>query len=399
MTWLDGVRAFFGMGPRRVTFSETAPRPIDTAIREIMDTIGRVSRAEALSIPAVKKGRDLICGVASLPLHTVDAGRNVVTTELLDGNIDPNVADIVTLAQTIEDLLFEGISYWLKTAYDAFGYPVEARHLDYSTVSVQPPTSGPIHPLPSGVDPRSVYWVEGRPIARTSIIVFHSPNTPLLRDASRPIKRALALDRAAELYAENPRPQDFFTPADPTVDPVSDDKVTEALDQWAFWRRRRTTGYVPAALKYNQVQQPTPVDLQLVQLQERAALDIAVAIGLNPNDVGVNVTTRTYANVVDARQDRINDLLAPYAGAVTSRLSMDDVTWPGRTVAFEFDAYLRADPKTRAEVDDMRLANGTITIDEVRIAEGRPSLPPPVRPVAAPIVATVGDPVREIEAA
>jgi hypothetical protein len=76
---------------------------------------------------------------------------------------------------------------------------------------------------------------------------------------------------------------------------------------------------------------------------------------------------------------------------------MDDVTWPGRKVRFDFDDYLRADPKTRAEVDEIRLRTGTTTIDEIRQSEGLPSLPP-ARPVP-PIVATVGEPVREIEAA
>lgn len=383
----------------RHTFSsESAPRPIDQMISEIMHSIGRVGRGEALSVPAVTRGRDIICGIATWPVETIDAQRKPVATELLDGNVDPDVPDVVTFAQTYEDLLCEGVSYWLKTEYDAYGYPTSARHLDFATVSAQPPKGVQSHPLPSGIDPRSVFWVEGRPVEKTRIIVFHSPNRPLLTDGWRTIKRAVALDRAAEMYAENPRPQDFFTPADPNVEPEEDD-VADALTKWARWRRKRTTGYVPASLQYNQVNQPTPADLQLVQLQDKVTRDVANFVGVDPEDLGVSTTSRTYQNDTSRRQDRINDVLAMYSAAVSGRLSMDDVTWPGRKVRIGYDAYLRADPLTRAQVDEIRLRTGTITVDEIREREGQPALPPAARPAPLQVKATVGDPVPQIGAA
>lgn len=387
--WGGRVRMAFSALFRRRDFA--APRPIDQVITEMMHQLGRVTRAEALSVPAVRRGRDIICGLCTLPVQTIDAARNVVETELLDGNIDPNVPDVVTFAQTYEDLLCDGASYWLKTEYDAYGYPTSARHLEFSSVSAQPPPGVQPHPLPSGIDPRSVYWVEGRPVDKTRIIVFQSPNRPLLTDGGRTIKRALALDRAAELYAENPRPQDFFTPADPTVgDPGDDSKIQDALRKWALWRRKGVTGYVPAALKYNQVVQPTPADLQLVQLQDKATRDIANMVGVDAEDLGISTTSRTYQNDTSRRQDKINEVLATYAAAVAGRLSMNDVTWPGRTVRVGFDAYLRADPLTRAQVDDIRLRQGTVTVEEIREREGQPALPAGYRPPLQ-VQATVGE--------
>jgi HK97 family phage prohead protease len=390
----DRLRAVFGMGPRRLQLTaETSPRPIDDMIHELMDGIGRVSRRDALSVPAVKRGRDLICGIANLPLETIDATRRPVQVPLLE-QLDENTTNVAVLAMLFEDLLFESVSYLLVTARDDDDFPTKVRHVDVSQVTTRPPDGlAHVHPLASGLDPRDVIWVEGRAVSKRDVKRFDSPNTPLLRDGSRAIKRAVALDKAAELFAENPRPQDFFTPADPNADPGDDDAIAEALSKWAFWRRRRVTGYVPAALKYNQVQQPTPVDLQLVQLQERASLDIAISIGLNPNDVGVNVTTRTYANIVDARQDRINEVLAPYMAAVTQRLSMGDITRPGQKVLFDLDDYLKADPKTRSEVQIAYLAAGVVDIDEIREEEGLSKQTR--RPV---IQATVGRPVAAIEA-
>lgn len=397
MGLVDRVRAVLGMAPRRATFSESAPRPIDDMLRDLYDGLGKVTRADALSVPAVKRGRDVICSVATLPLETVDARRRPVGVPLLE-QIDPNTTNVVVLSMLLEDLLFESVSYWLVTQRDGDGFPVKARHVDVGAVSTQPPEGVTSKwPMPSGIDPRELIWVEGRLVSKRDVKRFDSPNTPLLRDGHRAIKRAVALDKAAELFAENPRAQDFFTPADPNVDPGSDDEINAALDKWAFWRRKRVTGYVPAALTYNQVQQPTPVDLQLVQLQERAALDIAIAIGLSPEDVGVSTTSRTYANVVDARQDRINDVLSPYMAAVTQRLSMGDITRPGHKVRFDLDDYLRADPKTRSEVQLAYLAQGVIVVEDIREQERLPVMdtPPAPRPV---IQATVGRPLPVLEA-
>lgn len=389
-------RAMFGL-PRSAQFSESAPRPIAQVISEMMHQIGHVDRKMALSVPAVKRGRDIICAISTLPLETINGQRKVIRTALLD-QIDPRVPDVVTISQTIEDLLFDGVAWWEITDFASDGYPSQARHLDVSQVSVNSPSNGETPaPLPSGLDPRGVVYVDGYPVSIEKIIKFDSPNPPLLHVAGRTIRRAVALDKAAEAYADDPRPQAYFTPTDPTADPAADEEIGDALSAWASFRRKRTTGYVPASLKYNEVQQPTPADLQLVSLQQRAALDIANHIGLDPEDLGVSTTSRTYQNATDRRQDRINDVLSSYMSAITSRLSMGDVTKRGEKVRFNLDEYLRADPLTRSQVQLAYLAAGVVTIDEIRTEEGSPSLAGPARP-AVPIPATVDRPVRAIAA-
>lgn len=399
MTFVDRARSFLGMGPRRVQFSssELNPKPLDLAISQMLNSMGRVSRADALSVPAIKRGRDIICGLATLPLETVDSRRKVVGNTILP-NIDPMVADAVTVAQTIEDLLFEARSFWYITDFDDDGWPIHARHLDVSLVDVKPTTKP--SPLPSGLDPRGEYWYDGKRLSPEFVIQFHSLNTPLLRDSTRPVRRAVALDKAAEMYANDPRPMDYFTPADKSADPDDDEGIQKALDDWAKYRRSRATGYVPAAVVYNEVNQPTPADLQLVELQKRAALDIANCIGLDPEDLGVSTTSRTYQNAVDRRQDRINDVLSSYAAAITGRLSMPDVTKPGHKVRFDFDGYLRADPLTRAQVQQIYHGMGVITEDEIRTEEGMPALTSDQRKQleAVKVKSTLGKPVNQIGA-
>ncbi|MEV4384386.1 phage portal protein [Micromonospora sp. NPDC049580] len=369
--------------------SETEPEPLDRVIVKMMGrgAVPKVDREAALSVPAVLRGRNLICSISTLPLVQYRPNWQVEKLPLLE-QIDPDVPNVVTLAQTVEDLLFEAISWWLITASDDQGFPTAARHLDVSTVSLKPPGNRkPPAPLPSGEEPRgAVVYVAGKAVSATKIIRFDSPNPGLLKSGGRAVRRAILLDQAAAMYADDPRPLDYFTPVE-GADPVDDDEVKEILRDWVAARKERATGYVPAALKYNSVDVPTPADLQLVELQKRAALDIANAIGLDPEDLGISTTSRTYQNATDRRQDRINDVLSPFMRAITDRLSMGDVTRPGHLVRFDLDDYMRADPRTRWDVyEKQHSLMGDAVVPEIRDAERKPPLPASAKPTpkAAP---------------
>lgn len=363
------LRRMFGFDrAARRTFSDSTPRPVDQMVAEMLHGTGRISRTEALSVPAFKRGRDLICSIATLPLQTIDAQFNVQDHPLMR-QIDPNVPNIVTLAQTVEDLICDGVAWWRITQFGDDGFPAHAVRLDPSQVTVNPPTNYRQGYLPDGEPVTGTVYVYGQPVSILSIIRFVSPNPPMLQVGARVLQRACALDRAAEMYAESPRPMDYFTPTD-GADPVDDVEVEGLLNTWKVARRKRSTAYVPAALTYNEVQQPTPADLQLVELQKRAALDVANLLGLDPEDIGISTTSRTYQNAVDRRKDRVNDVLSPYMRALTDRLSMGDVTRTGYTVRLVLDDYLKADALTRVKVQQAYQAMGVIDVQDIRQDEG-----------------------------
>jgi HK97 family phage prohead protease len=391
---------WFTLASAPVTFSESSPRPIAELLLEMNGAglLPRAGRAEALSVAPVLRGRNLICSISTLPLVQYNPQLEVTRLSLLE-QIDPDVPNVVTLAQTVEDLLFEGLSWWRITAFGADGYPTSARHLDYGSVSLQPPGGHSPAPLPGGYDPRgAVIYYDGEPIGAAEVIRFDSPNPGLLKAAGRAIRRALLLDQTSALYADNPRPQDYFSPAD-GADPADDEEVRAILDEWRAARKKRSTAYVPAALKYNSVDTPTPADLQLIELTRKATLDIANALGLDPEDLGVSTTSRTYQNGVDRRQDRINDVLSPYMKAVTDRLSMGDVTKRGYRVAFDLDDYLRADPLTRAQFYQHGIRDHWLTPEEARVEEKRAPLPAGYRwPSQDPAPEPLPDNVRPLRA-
>ncbi len=344
---------------------------------------GRVlgGRADAMRIPAILRGRNLICSISTLPLEAIDTYNRIRRNPLLE-QIDPNVANVVTLAQTLEDLFFDSVAWWRVTGFDPVtGMPSRAIRMAPEQVSLQPPTGYDQGWLPSNLPTTGVVWMGGEAVPWTEVIRFDSPNPPFMEMARDAIERAMSLDAAARMYADDPSPRAYFSPADGLSDPFEgedlsdedkDAKIAALLDEWAAARKKRTTAYVPAALKYNEVQAPTPADLQLVQLQQRVNLELANAIGLDPEDLGISTTSRTYQNATDRRKDRINDVYSPYMAAITQRLTMPDVTIPGERVRFRLDDYLRADPKTRSEVNSTYLRDGVVTREWVAADEGLP---------------------------
>jgi Phage portal protein len=403
MTLWGKIKAAFSSSPRQFNYES---QPYSILLKGMFGQppngrYGFDTRQDAMQIPAIRKGRNMICSsIATLPLQAVNE-RNEVQDHPLLRQIDPNVANVVTIAQTLEDLLFDAVAWWEVTSF-AYGMPATAVRHHPSQVSFQPPPGYNQGWLPSDLPTEGVVYMRGNPVPFDRVIRFDSPNPPLLKDAERVVRRAIALYLSAETYANEPRPMDYFTPTDPLSDPGGDDDtfIEKLLDDWAAARRKRSTAYVPAALTYNEVQQPTPADLQLVQLQQQVNIDLANMIGIDAEDVGVSTTTRTYQNGVDRRKDRVNDLLSPYMSAVTQRLTMPDVTRRGITVRFWLDDYLRADPKTRAEVHQIYHDMGVESREYIGSAEGVPAgaLPPaPIEP-RTPIQVSPAT-VREINSA
>ncbi|HET8716660.1 MAG TPA: phage portal protein [Nocardioidaceae bacterium] len=381
------VKAWFAApdpGPRVVHFS-TLQYPVDQLGFLKILRGQRIDRKAALGVPAVLRTRNQLCSIGSLPLELVDAS-NRVQDHPLFAQIDPNVPNIVTLAMTIEDLLFDAVAWWRVIEVTDGGYPAKAQRYAPSTVTLEPPSDYQRGYLPSDLPTEGVVYMEGRPVPFGQVIRFDSPNPGLLDVGERAIRRAIALDEAADLYAVNRRMRGFFTPADPTVDPADDTDIEDMLTDFASAREKRLDGYVPAALKYNPIQDPTPAELQVIQQQQRVDLQIANAGGLDPEDLGVSTTSRTYQNAVDRRKDRVNDVLSPYMKAITDRLSMPDVTRPGYRARFQLDDYLKADPKTRAEVQQAYADMGVTDPAEIRESEGLPprAIAPPLRAAVPP---------------
>lgn len=346
----------------------------------------RISRREALQVPAVLRSRNLIAGTLStLPIHIRDKERRVATPTTLLEQIDPDLPNVVTFAETYEDLLFEGISWWRVTEFGWHGYPTSAIHVPVGMVHVAGSGGLPsTNQLRGGVPQSGQVFIDGYPVRDNEVIRFDSPNPPLLVHAARAIRTCLRLDRTAAMYADDPLPLGVFTPAEGSEKPEDEAEIQELLDQWETARKSRAWGYVGAALKA-EVLQWDAEKIQLADQRQHAVLEIARAAGIDPEDLGVSTTTRTYQNSEQRRQDLLDFTLAAYVAAVEQRLSMRDLLPRGYKAKVNFDGFLRSDTLTRMKSYKTGREVGAYVTEEIRELEDRPPLPPGSEPKPVPV--------------
>jgi HK97 family phage portal protein len=343
----------------------------------------RITRAEALQVPAVLRSRNLIAGtLATLPVHVYNEARERSHPTTLLDQIDPDVSNVVTYAQTYEDLLFEGISWWRVRKFGWHGYPIEAQHIDRSRVHVSA-SAGIAHISQSRVPITGKVYIDGQLVADEEVIRFDSPNPPLLVHAARAIRTCLRLDRTASRYADEPLPLGVFTPKDADAIEPDEEEIQAMLDNWEQSRRSRAWGYVGSALDVN-VLQFNAEQIQLAEQRNHAVLEIARAAGIDPEDLGVSTTSRTYQNAEQRRLDLLDFTLKAYVSAVEQRLTMRDVLPRGYMAKVNLDGFLRSDTMTRMQAYAIGLPVGAYTRPEIRALENKPDLTAAEREDIAP---------------
>jgi hypothetical protein len=391
MGWLSAaahtVRSLVAL-PRPITLElqplttfDYGPRPIDQVLMAMRTgETRRVSREDALAVAAVQRGRNELASIATLPLKLF-WGQQPVPHPLF-AQFDVDVPNVVHLATTIEDLSFEGIAWWRVTGRLATGYPASVCRIDPCRVHLK-------NPATRKADPRYV-WVDqedgkpAEPVPVGDMIRFDSPNPGVLKANARAIRIALKLDRLTEMYADNPALREYFTDNDEhDGDLMQDEDIDGFLAEWNAARQTSPTGWVPGNVKRADVSAPSPKDLTLSDLRQQVNLSLANGLGVDPEDLGVSTTSRTYFNSVDKKQDKINRTYAPFMQAITDRLSMGDVTMRGYAAKFDLTDYLKSDPVTQATYWKALLDMGVV--DETWIGD-QAGIDPAVvqRSVAAP---------------
>lgn len=352
----------------------------------------KISRADALAVPAIKRARDLICGeIGQFPMVLISPDGKPTDWNLLS-QPEAGVARSVTMTRTVEDLLLSERSWWKTTHVGWHGKPAEVVRLDAETITVQP---------------QYVTYPEGSALVWPDVpglIRIDSPNGGLLT-ASTAIRAYIALSRIAMRAVDGSPPVDWFTPAenaDPIVgipegdedqDDADDRAVREMLEGWRAARQQRTTAYIPGALKYNR-DGFNPEQLQMSQAREEAVKEIARLTGIDAEELSVSTTSRTYFNAQDRRRQRIESVLGPYMTAVEGRLSMEDVTPRGYRVVFDTSSFLRLDDLAAAQTDQILIGSKVLQPDEAREKRGLEPLDLPApddNPAALPATQEAGN--------
>lgn len=330
---------------------------------------GPIDRTRAMQVPAVNKSVNLISGSAgSLPLVFV-APDNTRVASTFFAQPEKNIARSVTMNNTFEDLLLEGVAWWLVTERDARGYPSAIVRLNPRDVNVT--QEGKVYRTVKGHQGMVSEWVQDKDLIR-----FDSPRGALLKDASRAIRTLLELEQAAQNLAMGLPPIGILTPKN-GVDPIDDTSITQALTNLRDAKRNgKGDIYIPADFEYN-TNSFNPEQLQMSEARQHAVLEIARATGVDGEELGVSTTSRTYFNAQDREMHFLRHVIGPFIAAVEDRLSMGDVTPRGWRARFDTNDFLRVDQKTRYETYEIGLRIGALTHEEMRKAEHLPITPAP----------------------
>jgi HK97 family phage portal protein len=319
------------------------------------------NRREAMSVPAVARARNIICGtIGSLPLEVKTRDNSFVATPRFIEQPDPSVPGSIVYTYTAEDLLFNGVAYWQIKSIDETTLRPNAIQWVSSTL-VTPELS---------IDGQLVigYLVNGKKAPDSgigSLITFSGLDEGLLHRAGRTIKTAAALERATLNYANEPVPSVVLK----SGNPLSKERVTAMLDTWRKARTERSTAFLNDQIELQQIGFNAQ-ELQMTEARQYLVSEIARLSGIPEWYLGAAAGgSMTYSNVSDERRTLIDFSLRPIMTAIEQRLTMDDITLRGYRVRFNLDDFLRGNALERADVYQKLIPLGVMTVDEARAME------------------------------
>ena len=263
----------------------------------------------------------------------------------------------VTIAWTVDSLLFFGVAYWRVTeVYFDDGRPARFEWIAPGRVSFT---------TDAYTNFVTQYSIDGMPVPMSglgSLITFQAQDEGILQRGARTLRSAIDLEKAMRVATSTPMPSGVIKNTGADLAPA---EVQGILAAWKAAREQRSTAYLTSTLEY----QPTsfsPRDMMFVDAIQNTATQIARMMNVPAYYISADQNnSMTYSNVQDERKQFVALSLAPYINAIQDRLSMDDITARGNIVKFDVDsAFLRVDPMERLNVIEKMLSLGLITVEQ-----------------------------------
>lgn len=328
-----------------------------------------VSRALALSVPAVARGVDLLATtVAGLPIERIDAAGQRTDLGWIE-QPEAGRSRYSTFLDVATDLIFDSKSYMRVVNRGADRAPLRGgvEYLDLERVAS------------FKVGTKTVLTVDGIEVDPVDIIGFEGWNPGIRFHGARIIRTALALEAAARRYADNPSPTERLR--NTSTYELSDDEIDALILQYKTSRNAEGVSYTNAGVEVDVVGWDA-AQLQLVEARQFTAAMIANLVGVPSHLIAgaaaASGASITYANVSQENRAFIDYGLKPLARSIEARLSLSDpatsawtnqVTPLGTVVRFNFDALLRGNPLERAQLYQILIPLGVLTVEEARAME------------------------------
>lgn len=298
----------------------------------------KVTRKEALSVPAVAASRHRIVQLADRPLLALRGTENVTQNNAWLYRTDTAVTPWMRLAATFDDWIFYGESLWVVergTRGDGMAYaPIkDALHVPFDRWEVD--THGQI-------------LVDKAPVSAESVIYLPGPFEGLLNVAPETIRAAKALERAWASRVRNPTPTVI-------LEEVNDGDITtkqaNKYVQGVAKALRDPDGavfFVPAKINLR-LESGGGIDV-LEGARNAARIDIANFLNLNASALdGAKPQSSLTYETQETETQELQDRLAFWTAPLEHRLSMDDVVPRGTRVRFDFATTTPAQTGTPTE--------------------------------------------------
>ena len=323
-----------------------------------------MDRMTALQVPSVMRCRNLIAGVISsidLELYKKSTGVELESPLWLD---QPDIRQprSVTIAYTVDSLLFYGVAYWRVTSlYADDGRPSGFEWVSNSRVTVTTNQYG---------DQVDYYSVNGERAPMSgigSLVTFQSLLPGVLEVGGRTIQAALDICKAAAISAATPMATTVIknTGAD-----LPEAQISGLLAAWKAARASRSTAYLTSTLEAQNIGF-SPKDMMYNEASQYLATEIARLMNVPAYYISADMNnSMTYQNILDGRKEFVAYSLQPFISAIENRLSMDDITAHGNVVRFAIDeTFLRADTAARLDAIEKMLNLGLIDLQQAQSME------------------------------
>ena len=322
------------------------------------DAIG-IDLVSAMQVPTVSKCRQLICGViGGIPLELY----NKTTGEELGSPIWLEQPDIrqprsVTIAYTVQSLLFYQVAYWEVTAT----YKDDGRPARFAWVANERVTAK-LNSLNTEIEYYTVDTTERPANGIGSLVTFQSLQPGILATGGRTIRAALDLEKAAAISAQTPVPSGFLKNSGADLPEA---QVQGILAGWKAARNSRGTAFLTSTLDY-QTTSFSPAEMMYDSAKQSLSTEICRLMNVPAYMASSDANkSQTYQNILDARKEFFAYTLAPFVCAIEDRLSMNDITNSQNVVRFAVDeTFLRVDATTRLDTIEKMLNLGLITLDQ-----------------------------------
>lgn len=296
-----------------------------------------MTRAEAMTVPAVARARMLIAGsIAQVPLHSYIDGTLTAVQPIWITRTDGPLSPFHRMLWTVDDLLFFGWSLWAVTR-DESGAVLTAGRVPFDRWDFD--TAGRIE-------------VDGELVNDDEVILIPGLDEGLVCRASRSIRHASKLIKAAETAAETPIPALELHQTNDA--PMTPDEIAAMIASWAAARKGANGGVAYTNSAIQLIEHGSPSEQLLIEGRNAAAVDIARACGLPATmlDATGPSASLTYETTEGRTRELIDFGLAPYLTAISARLSLDDMTLAGTHVAFDVETYIGVSAPTHMRDDD-----------------------------------------------